>query len=118
MSKPTQENTPRGEFAGGDGSTPTEIADQVLAYLLERLPDPTPVGALNYEDAARYLGGLSVEMVRQLKESGEIGYAKIGRRTVFPIESLDDFLKRKTTAPWWWERVKRRAPQDGLSGRR
>lgn len=50
-------------------------------------------GALNIEDAMKFLGGCSRSTVDRLAEKGLIRTSKIGRRVVYCKRSLREFMK-------------------------
>jgi excisionase family DNA binding protein len=53
--------------------------------------------ALNLEQAAAYLGGLSQSYVRRLVADGELTAVRSGKRLVFPVALLDSYLDANLT---------------------
>jgi excisionase family DNA binding protein len=63
-------------------------------------PTTTAPAALNLEQAAAYLGGLSTSYVRRLVAEGKLTAARVGSRVVFPVAHLDAYLDANlTTVP-------------------
>jgi excisionase family DNA binding protein len=57
----------------------------------EKAPSRDPA-ALNLEQAAAYLGGLSQSYVRRLVAEKKLTARRAGKRLVFPVVYLDRFL--------------------------
>jgi len=51
---------------------------------------------LDYEAAQTYLGTVSRSTLKALAANGELRVVRIGRRTMFRRDDLDDFIDRKT----------------------
>ncbi len=55
-------------------------------------------GCLDRPDAATYLS-ISTRLLDQLAGAGQIPRIKIGRKTLFRVSDLDDFVKRQVQKP-------------------
>jgi excisionase family DNA binding protein len=51
---------------------------------------------LDYEAAQSYLGAVSRSTLKALAATGELRIVRIGRRTLFRRDDLDDYINRKT----------------------
>jgi excisionase family DNA binding protein len=51
-----------------------------------------PGGLLDYEKTEAYCGGVSRSTIKLLAAQGRIKRVKIGRRTLFVQQSLDDYI--------------------------
>tara|TARA_R100000808_G_C2147181_1_gene155117 strand:- start:1462 stop:1665 length:204 start_codon:yes stop_codon:yes gene_type:complete len=50
-------------------------------------------GLLSQEDARKYLGGIGLTLLYELKNTNKIEHVKIKGRTLFLRESLDDYIQ-------------------------
>jgi excisionase family DNA binding protein len=62
-------------------------------------PDTKPqetAPLLDYDEAQRYLGGLSRSKIKELAGKGELRVVRVGRRTLFRRDDLDAYIQRHT----------------------
>ncbi len=63
-----------------------------------RQPEPIKRRLLNVKETAGYTG-LSVHTLYTMVSQRRIPYVKVGRRTMFDVGLLDDWLKEHTVVP-------------------
>lgn len=65
-----------------------------MAERREPTPDPVPTLALRSKDAARAIG-IGPRLLWSLTNQGVIPHVKIGRRVVYPVDLLRQYLQRE-----------------------
>lgn len=63
-------------------------------------------------EAARMLGGICPRTLANLMSRGKLGFVKVGRRTLFDVADIAEFIERNKRKPTGWKNVHPKRPVD------
>jgi excisionase family DNA binding protein len=57
--------------------------------------------------ACNRLGGIDRGTIKRLRDNGEIGFARVGTRVIYPRRDIDDFIERNSLPSRYSRRLKK-----------